>query len=341
MLPAFLELLAPVLSQLPEIVLIIDRTSWKRLDTPINLFLCSIAFNGRSFPVFWLLLSTRGCSTLTEQHAVLAPVLAALAAHPLLSTLPITVLADREFCSPLLAQWLKEQGIHWSIRGKKSFYVSRSDFPPLLISRFLERCQRGEYYFSHNVLLTDEHHIPMNLLICWHPDCDEPIALITDKEEAVVATANYQQRPWIATLNRDLTSSGFDLEKGKMTDSTRLKHLLIPIAFASILLVIQGDTEELDAPSPQLTKGHSDEVFPPTPPIPTRTHSLFTQARNRITDLLDRKPLPFVCQFFDQFFDVLTTLLNQQIEDAPRKLFATYVRQKRLLLRGSQSSVRY
>ncbi len=341
MLPAFLDLLAPVLSQLSEIVLIIDRTSWTRLGIHINLFLCSIAFNGRSFPVFWLLLPTRGCSTLAEQQALLTPVLTALAAHPLLSALPITVLADREFCSPLLGQWLKKQGIHWAIRVKKSFYVSRSDFPAILISRFLERCQRGTYYFYSNVLLTDEHRILMNLLICWHPECDEPIAIVTDLNEAVVVTARYQQRPWIETLNRDLKSSGFDIEKGKITDSTRLKNLLIPIAFAYILLVIQGYTEELDTPPPQLTKGQTDKVFPPPPPTPTRTHSLFTQARNRITDLLERTPLPIVCQFFDQFFDFLKTLLRRQNEDTPRKLFSSYVRQKHLLLKGTQSSVRY
>ena len=156
-----------------------------------------------------------------------------------------------------------------------------------------------------------------------------------------MVTARYQQRPWIETLNRDLKSSGFDIEKGKMTDSTRLKNLLIPIAFAYILLVIQGYTEELDTPPPPLTKGQTDEVFPPPPPTPTRTHSLFTQARNRITDLLERTPLPIVCQFFDQFFDFLKTLLNRQIEDTPRKLFSSYVRQKQLLLKGTQSSVRY
>lgn len=70
-------------------------------------------------------------------------------------------------------------------------------------------------------------------------------------------------------------------------------------------------------------------------------HSLFIQARNRITDVLERKPFTIVCQFFDQFFDFLKTLLSRQIEDTPRKLFLTCVRQKRLLLKGSQSSVRY
>lgn len=46
MLPLFLELLAPVLSQLPEIIVIIDRTSWKRLGIHINVFLCECVLIG-------------------------------------------------------------------------------------------------------------------------------------------------------------------------------------------------------------------------------------------------------------------------------------------------------
>ncbi len=156
-LPVLLDRLAPVLLPLKSITLIIDRTSWTRLGVHVNLFLCSIAFNGRSFPIFWIVLSTRGCSNLAQQQELLTPVLTALAAHPLLSALPITVVADREFCSPLLADWLKKQGVHFDIRVKKSYFVSRENFPSILISRFLEHCQRGASYFSTDVLLTEAH----------------------------------------------------------------------------------------------------------------------------------------------------------------------------------------
>ncbi len=154
-------------------------------------------------------------------------------------------------------------------------------------------------------------------------------------------TTSYQQRPWIETLNRDLKSSGFDLERGKMTDSSRLSHLLIPVAFAYILLVILGYAEELTSSPPPLTKGHDDDVFPPRSSAPKRTYSLFTQARNRITDVLEREPLKIVCQFFEQFFEFLTTLLSQRTGDTMQKLFQTYARRQCLLLKGSHSSVRY
>lgn len=247
-MPLFLALLAPVLLPLSEMPLSIDRTSWRRFGIHLNLFLCSMAFNGRSFPIFWIFLPKRGCSSLTDQQELLSPVLHALAAHPLLLALPVTVAADREFCSPLLADWLRKQwGVHFDIRVKKSSAVSREDFPSIPISHFLETGQRGAYYFYPNVLLTEQHQICVNLCIAWRPDCDDPIALITDLKEKHAVTLTYQQGPWIAPLNRDFKSGGFDLERGKITDSSRLSTLLIPVAFAYMLLVILGYAEELNA----------------------------------------------------------------------------------------------
>ena len=60
---ARLRLLAPLLTQRPELTLIIDRTEWTRRGVHVNLFLCSIAFHGRSFPLHWMFLPTRGCSS--------------------------------------------------------------------------------------------------------------------------------------------------------------------------------------------------------------------------------------------------------------------------------------
>lgn len=265
-LPSYLNLLAPVLTTQPSLTLIIDRTSWTRLGVHLNLFLCSIAFNGRSFPIVWYFLPKRGASNLEEQQRLLTPVLTAIAAHPLLAALPVTVVADREFCSPLLAQWLATQDVHFDIRVKKSFFVSREDFPAVLISQFLEHCERGEYYLYTNVRLTEEHQIRVNLLIYWRPDCDEPIAMITDLEEASAVAETYHQRPWIETLNRDLKSGGFDLERGKITDSERLSNLLIAVAFAYILLVILGHAEDVNCPSNDLKKGRNAISFPKKKP---------------------------------------------------------------------------
>lgn len=317
---ARLTVLAPFLTKLPELVLIIDRTEWTRLGVHVNLFLCSVAFHGRSFPIYWTLLPKRGCSCLKEQQALLSPVLLALAAQPLLAHVPITVVADREFSSPPLAKWLKSLGIHFCLRVKKSYRVSRPDIPSLPIRAFFAPCQPGISYLFKDVLFTEEHQFRCHLFLLWRDDCQEPLVLITDQEDTTLIARSYHDRMFIETLNRDLKSSGYDIERGKMTDLKRLEHLLIPIAFAYILSVIQG---------------HIEELLQPVPPQQKRIHSLFTKARDRMIDLLERTPLNSILQFFHQFFHFLHTLLRQTSMENFTNICQTYARQQSLLLEGN------
>ena len=314
---ARLNLLAPLLAQRSKLTLIIDRTEWTRLGVHINLFLCSVAFNGRSFPIFWMLLSKRGCSSFDDQQALLTPVLAALASQPSLTPIPTTVVADREFCSPQLAKWLKGSGIHWALRVKKSYRVARSDIPSIPLSTFFVHCQPGTYYFFQDLFLTTEHRFQVHLFLYWRAECQEPLAIMTDLDEASAVDECYHERMFIETLNRDIKSSGYDIERGKMTDTKRLENFLIPIACAYILSVIQGHLEELKSPISPLCK---------------RRHSLFTQARNRFNDLFDRTSLTTILAFFQHFFHFLTTLLLQKIPEEATMLFQRCAQQQHILL---------
>jgi hypothetical protein len=318
-LSARLNLVSPLLTQLPELILIIDRTEWTRLGVHVNLFVCSIAFHGRSFPIYWMPLPKCGCSSFEDQQALLTPVFTVVADHPTLAQRQITVVADREFCSPPLATWLKHRGIPFCLRVKKHYHVSRADIPSIPIGDFFAHCQPDTSYFFTNVRLTDEHQFECHLFLFWRQDCQEPLALMTDREEASVLNDIYHDRMFIETLNRDLKSSGYDIERGKMTDPKRLDNLLIPIAFAYILSVIQG---------------HVEEVMKPVPPLKNRTLSLFTNARHRMIDLLERTPLSVISQFFQQFFQFLLTLLLQKSADTVMTVLKVYAKQQTLLLEG-------
>jgi hypothetical protein len=295
-IPLYLHLLAPLLVSQGQLVLIIDRTDWKRLGVHVNLFICSVAFKSRSFPIYWIVLPKRGCSSLAEQKTLLEPVFQALQNHPLLAPTRKVILADREFCAPRLARWIRRFGIHFCLRVKKSYHVSRTDIPARPISLFLRHCQPGECYFFKSIRLTKTANMPCHLFIYWRKDCQEPLALITDLEEPESLAALYGERMFIETLNRDLKSGGYDVERGKLTEFKRLSNLLIPIALAYIMTVIQGHIEEIKAPPPKLRK---------------RRLSVFTKARNFFNDLFERKPLSIVLQFFQEFFEFILTLMNQ------------------------------
>lgn len=316
---ARLHLLAPLLTQLPELIVIIDRTEWTRLGVHVNLFLCSIAFHGRSFPVYWTLLPTRGCSSLKAQKALLTPVLTAVLAHPLLTQRRTTVVADREFCSPALARWLIGRHLDFCLRVKKHYRISRTDMPSIPIGAAFPHCQPGTYYCLTDVRLTESHQFRCHVTLFWRKDCQEPLALMTSRKDATAAVNRYHDRMCIETLNRDLKSSGYDLERGKVTQPKRLENLLIPIAFAYILAVIQG---------------HIEELIQPVPPLKKRSLSLFTKARNRMIDLLERTPLSRILHLFQQFFQFLFSLLLPHHADTFPNVFRAYAKQPSLLSEG-------
>jgi hypothetical protein len=293
-LPVFLRMLAPFLSDSPGITLIIDRTEWQRRKASLNVFVCSVVYHSRSFPLYWTLLPTRGCSSLTDQQALLTPVLTAIAAHPRLPALPKQVLADREFCAPQFAAWLASQGIRFCLRVKKSYRITRSDIPSTPIRLFFAHCQQGTAYFFDQVTFTASSPIQAHLFLYWREDCTEPLALMTDLTDAAVLPHLYRERMFIETLNRDLKSGGYDVERGKLTDPKRLANLLLPMAFAYLLTVIQG---------------HLDDLQHPTPPLKKRRLSLFTQARKTFHDLFDRHPFERVKTFFQQFLTFLVSVI--------------------------------
>lgn len=95
------------------IYLVIDRTNW----AGVNLFMVSVIWDKRAFPVYFELLPKLGASNIHEQKAIMSKVL------PLFKNYKTCVLGDREFCSVNLANWLKEWNVYFCLRLKKTHFV--------------------------------------------------------------------------------------------------------------------------------------------------------------------------------------------------------------------------
>jgi hypothetical protein len=74
----------------------LDRTQWKNY----NLFVVSVIWSKRAWPIYWNFLDKRGCSNLSEQQALLRPVIRMLKSYD------YVIFGDREFHSVELGQWL-------------------------------------------------------------------------------------------------------------------------------------------------------------------------------------------------------------------------------------------
>ncbi len=95
------------------IYIAIDRTNWGR----INLFVTSIIWDKRAFPIYFELLPKLGSSSFDEQKAHLSKTI------PLFNDYKMCVLGDREFCSVHLAKWLSEQSLYFCLRLKKNEFI--------------------------------------------------------------------------------------------------------------------------------------------------------------------------------------------------------------------------
>ena len=101
-----------------ELVLILDRTQWQNT----NILMISLTGKKRAIPLYWKILTHKGASNLTEQKAIIRPVIRLLKAPK------ITMTVDREFHSIFRAHWLKKYhklDVYFVFRQKKSTMIKR------------------------------------------------------------------------------------------------------------------------------------------------------------------------------------------------------------------------
>jgi hypothetical protein len=106
--PCVRSLVESMFNPQDTIYLVLDRTSWG----VINILMVSVIYNHRAWPIYWEFLDKKGSSNLDEQKGGLGKSFA------LLSEYAVVVLGDREFCSPKLGRWLREQGASFCLRQK-------------------------------------------------------------------------------------------------------------------------------------------------------------------------------------------------------------------------------
>jgi hypothetical protein len=96
-----------------QVIVALDRTQWKEN----NLFVVSVIWKKRAWPIYWQFLEHKGSSNLAQQQALLRPV------FRLLKSYKIVVIGDREFRSVELAYWLKQQKVYFALRLKQGSYI--------------------------------------------------------------------------------------------------------------------------------------------------------------------------------------------------------------------------
>lgn len=198
--------LAQYFSSTQTIYLVIDRTNWSRN----NLRVVSIIYDKRAIPVYFELLPKLGSSNFAEQKRVVSEVLA------LLKNYKLIVLADREFCSVQLPNWLRTQEVDFCLRVKKleNIEVESGIWQPLENLGL----KPGISLFLEQVKMTKTKKVEgFNLASKWKKKVNSSapkegwfIFTITDMNSAINA---YKKRCNIEEMFRDFKSGGYNARR--------------------------------------------------------------------------------------------------------------------------------
>lgn len=214
--------------------LVIDRTNW----SSINLFMISVVWDKRAFPIYFELLQKIGSSNIDEQKNIISKVL------PLFTNYKICVLGDREFCSVKLANWLGEKNVYFCLRLKKNEFVEINE---VYIELNKLGLLPGVSLFCQGVKVTKQKNKgfkSFNLAAKWQ----RKILGVTPKEGWFILTnlatlklsiAAYKKRFGIEEMFRDFKSGGYNLEDTGVSGE-RLIAIILLIAFAYMNATTQG-----------------------------------------------------------------------------------------------------
>ena len=250
-----IRLMRPILSELDEIVLSVDRTEWKKLCKVVNILTVALSYKGRAIPLFWIVLDRKGNTSFEHWIQVLAPVIEVLNQMDWISA-PIHAVADREFATPKLAEWLKTTyGVDSTLRLKASMYLSGDSMPETKISELLKGMRKGDRTVLYNQTVTRDSEFVMNVLLTWGTDYEEPLVVMTTSGDPERADSVYGLRFGIEPMHKDWKSNGFEIEKSRITDPKRIETMLILIAFAYVLCVFEGERAEKEGEVQKPPKG--------------------------------------------------------------------------------------
>jgi hypothetical protein len=231
--PILLQWLSSQYQESERLYVAIDRTSWG----VVNLLMVSLIVNKRAIPIYCHRLNKLGSSNLSEQQAVLLPVLS------LLKQYSLVVLGDREFCSVKLAHWLRQQPVGYCLRLKRSEYVEVKEQMWVELSAL--GLTPGMSLFLEGVRITKTRGFGgLNLAAKWQLKKDgwspeEGWFLVTSFDTVKAAVRAYRLRFDIEEMFRDWKGGGYNLE-GTGVTGTRLMALVVLITLAYSSATMQG-----------------------------------------------------------------------------------------------------
>ena len=275
----FAPLLRWILSwwQSDQLALALDATTH---GAPWVALVVSVLYRGTAIPVAWAILpgNTKG-RWLPDELRLLK--LLRPAVPPRLTVL---VLTDRGLWSPRLWQRIKHLGWHPVMRIRPD-----ATFTPRGQSRVPARRLvpgPGHAWVGAGVAYKPDKRQKGTLLVVWAPEQDDPWVLLTDLPPKRVGVAWYGLRIWIELGFRALKRLGWQWERTRRRDPTRIARHWLVLAVATLWVLAYGTRDE-DADALDRNPAYLHQ--PPTVAIPPRTMSVFRRGLSLLTWFIPRQ----------------------------------------------------
>jgi hypothetical protein len=222
------------------LIIVLDRTQWRDK----NVFMISVIWHNHALPIFWNILEKRGASNLSEQKALIRPVL------KLLNKYQIIIIGDREFHSIELAAWLKKQKqkrsqkIDFALRQKQDTFFHKGGNNYQKISEI--EIKKGVKQIKMGLKVTKKKGFARHNLAMYHKKkprnkkYQEPWFILTSLSNIEEITKIYATRSGREAMFKDCKTGGYNLE-GTKANITRLTRIILLIAIAYTSRAIKGE----------------------------------------------------------------------------------------------------
>jgi Transposase DDE domain len=225
--------------------LTLDRTDWYLGQTPLNILVLGVCHQGTAFPLLWVVLEKKGCSSTAERIALLDEF-----GRQFGSSAVAYLCADREFIGKDWFRYLRRKGIACRIRVRANTQVTNGRGRKAAARRLFRHCRVGQAEVLRGArLLWGERWYVSGMRL---PRGE--YVIVVSERETQTALADYARRWEVETLFGCLKTRGFCLEATHVTEPERLKKLLALVALAFCWAHVTG--EWLSAQKPLPIKKH-------------------------------------------------------------------------------------
>jgi Transposase DDE domain len=198
----------------------------------------SVLYRSTAIPVGWVVLPANVPGAWLEP---LEPVLAALAsAVP--AARPVVLFADRGLWSPTLWSWVRQHGWTAGLRIQQHHHFAPCGQVGRPAGQWVSG--PGQAWVGAGTAFTRERRLPATLVVVWAAGQAAPWALLTSVPPRQVGVLWYGLRMWIEHGFRALKSIGWQWERTRRTDPTRVARYWLVLAVATLWTVAVGTRVE-------------------------------------------------------------------------------------------------